>query len=211
MINYKVLPVLISLALLLGCTFIPTRSPDQRHFTLSGAELPDIEELNGETFVQSEKTIMVQSVRSSRFLNSRNIIFSREPNTRGFYQRASWAEPPPEILSRLILESVEHSNLFKEVVNSTSSVGADLALHSTLTDFHHDIMSEPGVVVAGLRVELVRMRTRSVVATKTFSHTVPASTYDSRGAVAAFNVAAAEILKDVLIWLAHLVEHEVQQ
>jgi len=49
------------------------------------------------------------------------------------------------------------------------------------------------------------MRTRSVVATKTFSRTIPASSYDSRGAVAAFNAATAEVLEDIVLWLAESV------
>jgi ABC-type uncharacterized transport system auxiliary subunit len=83
--------------------------------------------------------------------SSRKIVFSRSPDTRSFYQYASWSETPPIFFTRLLLDRLETAHLFTAVCRRPAVVHTDLQLSIELIEFYHDAGKPPGTAKIKIR------------------------------------------------------------
>lgn len=148
-----------------------------------------------------ERTLLIRDATSPGFLNTRKIAFSGSKYSIGSYQYASWIEPPPKRLTTLLAAKLEDMRLFQFVVRQTSGARADFQINMELHEFYHDITTKPGKVHIGLRVELIDLKRRKVIASSNFTRIVGVEKYHVRGAVDAFNRAVNELLVDLVTWI----------
>jgi ABC-type uncharacterized transport system auxiliary subunit len=113
-----------------------------------------------------------------------------------------WAETPPQRVSNLLQQSLENSGLFKSVATNSGGVIADHQINIDIREFYHDIQSRPGVTNIVLRIDFIELSTRRIIASKVFSKAEPATSYNVAGAVNGLSKGIAEIIDEIILWLA---------
>jgi cholesterol transport system auxiliary component len=108
-----------------------------------------------------------------------------------------WADTPARMLGPLVAEALEQTGSFAAVVRGPSGVPADLRLNVELVRLQQNFMFRPSRVEVALRVELVDVHARRIVASKVFEGSEPAPTDDAIGGVTATNVAVGRILEQI--------------
>jgi cholesterol transport system auxiliary component len=124
---------------------------------------------------------------AASFYDTQDIVFSRSPGTRGYYQFSHWTERPQRVIQ---------DELAARYVPDRD--GYVLATH--LVEIYHDAASAPGTSRVTVAAELVERTHRTLVARRTFTRDAPAASHDAGGAVAGFNAAAGAVLDDIVGW-----------
>lgn len=153
---------------------------------------------------QSGIRVSVRPAISSQLLNSQKILFTSDGVEQGFYQFASWAEPPPKRVTSLLLQALEDSHIFDAVLFASTSAAADYQIVTELVECVHDIKESPGVARVRIRVEMINISSRELAGQRTFNKEVPVQSYDARGAVDAMTAAMHELVKEILEWSSSL-------
>lgn len=179
-----------------GCAFVASGSQSPKFFVLEVDPCTVSEE-----HAPLPRTILINDSTASAFLNSRRVIFSPTPETRGAYQFALWAEPPPKRLPSILANRMECSRIFQTVIRPTSYATANFALNTDLTDFHHDTGSPPGEAIVGIQADLYDLDKRTIVASKHFSKREKVESYDIDGAVPALSRAMSGALDEIVAWV----------
>lgn len=146
-------------------------------------------------------TLLVLDTTSSGIYESDQLVFSRTPGTRGYYQFARWTERSGKRFATLMRSRLDRLGHYR-VAAASGQVRGDLLLDSELVEFYHDARSEPGQVHLVLRVDLLDLKQRTLLARRVFEQRVPVATYDAAGAAAASGVAVGHTLDQLGAWLA---------
>lgn len=146
-------------------------------------------------------TLLVAPTAASSFYDTQDIVYSRAPGTRAYYQYHSWTERPGRAIGELLVARLARGGAFKAVTRATSGIQGELVLNTRLSEFYHDASSDPGGVRVTLVAELTDPVRRVLVARRAFTRSAPAATYDAPGAAQAFNKATGAVLDDVSAWV----------
>jgi ABC-type uncharacterized transport system auxiliary subunit len=158
------------------------------------------------TYREKPLSLLLGEATAPALVSSRKIVFSRTPDTRSFYQYASWTETPPRMFTRLLLGRLEKARLFNSVCRRPAVVHTDLQLSVTLIEFYHDAGSRPGTANIKIRAQLFDNRKKTTIDQRYFSHRAAVPTYDASGAVRGFSRAVGLVLDDVIAWLDEVTE-----
>ncbi|NIA19743.1 MAG: hypothetical protein GWP07_04840 [Xanthomonadaceae bacterium] len=153
------------------------------------------------TYRKRPLSLLLGETTAPALASSRKIVFSRTPDTRGFYQYASWSETPPRVFTCLLLNRLETSGLFTAVCRRPAVIHTDLQLSIELIEFYHDASSQPGTARIKIRAQLFDSRKKATIDQRYFSHKVAVPTYDANGAVQGFSRTVDFILDEVVDWL----------
>jgi len=193
------LPVIIILIVMFsgfGCSIkLGKKSTAKTYYVLQD---PDTGEA---TYRKRPLSLLLGETTAPALASSRKIVFSRSPDTRSFYQYASWSETPPRFFTRLLLDRLETARLFTAVCRRPAVVHTDLQLSVELIEFYHDAGKPPGSARIKIRAQLFDSRRKTTVGQQYFFHAVATPTYDAKGAVQGFSQAVGLILDDVVNWL----------
>lgn len=195
-----IVSLLLSLVLS-SCSFGGAIGPTQYFVLLDQTDLTPECVTNNDCSKSCSKSIVVKDVRSSKFLSTESIRFRRSPSTRGTYQLAKWTEPPPKRLTSLIASQLRSSGLFRSVSEISNGVRGEILLDLELLEFVHSIDDSSSSVEVKLQAQLIDLTSRKIVSYKIFGLDQPVEIEDAHGAVAAFDVAVSEILKQLQNWV----------
>lgn len=182
-------------AALAGCTSFGAQPP-QRYYVL---EVPASKDVADRT--PRAATLLVAPTTVSSFYETQDIVYSRSPGTRAYYQLNAWTERPGPRITELLVTRLDRAGSFGNVASVISGVRGDVVLDTHLTEFYHDAMSAPGSVRVGITAELLDPATRKLLARRNFARVEPAATYDAPGAVQAFNRALGGVLDEIAAWV----------
>jgi cholesterol transport system auxiliary component len=146
--------------------------------------------------------LLVAPTTAASFYDSQEIIYSRRPGERAYYQLSSWTEPPNRSLATLLTARLALGGAFRGAVETASSVRGSLLLRTHLVELYHDAVEAPGVARVTLTAELSDPAGRSLLAQRSFSASAPVATYDAAGAVQGFGQAFGQLLDEVAVWAA---------
>ncbi len=189
-------PALALAAVLAGCTGLGA-APAHRYFVLEAAPTRIIP-----AAMQRDAVLLVAATTASSFYDTQEIIYSRRPGERAYYQFSSWTEPPNRGLASLLAARVTLGGAFRGAVETTSGVRGGLLLRTHLVEIFHDAASPPGSARIALTAELSDPAGRTLLARRSFSASVPVSSHDAAGAVQGFGQAFASLLDEVALWTA---------
>ena len=147
------------------------------------------------------RVLLVSAASASPFYDTQNLVFSRAPGQRAYYQFAGWTERPGRRLNELLMRRLEARGGFKSVAATTAGVRGDLVLNTRLEEFYHDTGANPGSVRIEVSAELVDTAWRTIVAQRRFAQSVPAAGENAQAAVAAFNRAMTALLDEMSAWI----------
>ena len=149
----------------------------------------------------SSSVLLVSAASASPFYETQNLVFSRAPGQRAYYQFAGWTERPGRRLTELLMRRLEARGSFKSVAATTAGIKGDFVLGTRLEEFYHDTVAKPGSVRIEVSLELVDYAGRTIVAQRRFTQNVPAAGENAEAAVAAFNRATTALLDDMSAWI----------
>ena len=151
--------------------------------------------------VPSPTTLVVPPTGTANFYDTQDIVFSRSPGTRAYYQFNSWTERPGRAIHELLLSRLEHSGAFKAVVGTDRPIANGLVLRTDLEEIYHDAATPPGEARIVLVAELFDASRNVSLARRSFSQSAPAPTFDAQGAVEGFRQALGALLDQVVGWV----------
>jgi cholesterol transport system auxiliary component len=150
----------------------------------------------------AKSALLVMPTAATRFYDTPAIAYSRSPGTRAYYQQNSWTESPRERFGTLLAERLDRSGAFRSVASALDGVHGQLVLRTQLEEIYHDASTTPGSARISLLAVLSAPGTRQLIAQRRFEAVAPTATEDATGAVAAFGVATARLLDEVVAWAA---------
>jgi cholesterol transport system auxiliary component len=150
--------------------------------------------------VPRQATLVVPPTSTAGFYDTQDLVYSRSPGTRAYYQFNGWTERPGRALHDLLVSRLERSGAFKTVVGSDRPVANSLVLRTDLEEIYHDAVSSPGEARIVLVAELVDPSRNLSLGRRSFSQAAPAASYDAQGAVQGFRQALGPLLDEVVGW-----------
>ena len=139
----------------------------------------------------------VGTPRAAPGFDTPGIAYVQKPYALDYFAMHRWVEPPAQMLAPLLVRALEGTGAFRAVVRGTSGVRADVRLDTELVRLQQSFLSKPSRVELVLRVQLVDVGARRVIATRTIEVTRDAPTDDPEGGVVAANAALAGVLAEV--------------
>jgi len=146
-------------------------------------------------------TLLIAPAAASGFYQTEEIVYSRAPGLRAYYQLHAWTERPGVRITELLTRRLERAGSFRSVTTTLSGVQGSVVLSTQLNEFFHDAATAPGTARISMTAELTDPVRRVLLARRTFEQSAPAPGYDAPGAVQAFGVAVAAMLDDIAVWV----------
>jgi ABC-type uncharacterized transport system auxiliary subunit len=134
--------------------------------------------------------VVVASTSAASFYDSLDIVYSRAPGTRAYYQFSHWTERPQRAI---------HAELASRLGAGSPSRGPILATH--LEEIYHDAAQQPGTARIAITAQLIDPASRAVLASRRFTSSAPVASYDAPGAVNAMRQALGTLLDEVVAWV----------
>lgn len=170
--------LLFAAALVGGCLSLGSREGD-RYFIL---EAPPGS--------HSSIAVRVAPTGVASFYDTQDIVYSRAPGVRAYYQFNHWTERPQQAIRAALASRLE-----------AGARNSGIVLRTHLEEIYHDAAQQPGTARITLTAQLVDPAGQAVLARRTFSRTAPAGSYDASGAVQGFRQALGALLDDVVAWV----------
>jgi cholesterol transport system auxiliary component len=147
--------------------------------------------------------LKVAPVRGGRPFTSTAFLYRDTQHGLNNYAYSRWSDVPVKLLQTYFQVALEASSQFRAVVPADSVSKADYLLESTLLDFSHHINdngSSDGVI--SVRFYVINNATKTVLATKEIVSKVPSSSINAQSAAVALNMAASNVARDLVSWVA---------
>jgi cholesterol transport system auxiliary component len=171
-----------------GCTVLPPAVP------APSLHLLDALPATPAAGERRDLTLEVAPVRAAPGFDTAAMAYVGKPHALDHFAQNRWADTPARMLTPLLVRTLESEGGFRAIVPGPSSVPADLRVDTELVRLQQDFLQKPSRVDLALRVQVVGLRDRRVLATRYVEVTEPAASDDPAGGVAAANVAAARAL-----------------
>jgi cholesterol transport system auxiliary component len=124
------------------------------------------------------------------------MVYTRQPPRLDYFARHEWVDAPARMLATMMEARLDASGLFSAVLSGSSDVRTDLRLDAELKSLQQDFSGEASTLSLQVKVDLVELSGRSLLASKTFSYTETAGT-DPASGVAAAERAVQKFLADL--------------
>lgn len=155
-----------------------------------------------DTEQQASDILKLGRISSTNAFSGTDIVYGDTRYGQNSYAYSRWSDSPASMLLVIFQEALEKSGGYMAVVPYSSQSRSDLLLESTLFDFSQHINDDGtshGIVK--MRFNLIDNRTKRVIASRDIVTSVPASSKNVIGAVAALNKAVAVLTKELIEWL----------
>jgi len=185
------LPAILALALSLGaCTGLQTSAEPNIHVLLA-TPLTQIAR------PKRELVLEVTAPRAWPGFDTPQMVYVQRPYELQYFATARWADTPAHMLGPLLAQALAETESFRAVVQTPGAVPADVRVNVELIRLQQDFTTHPSEVELSLRVELIDIRAKRVLARRSFEAKVPARTENPYGGVAAANEALQRVLEQV--------------
>lgn len=184
---------LLALLCLSACTVLPkSETVAMERFTL------DVPAPVSTPARADAPVLLVARPQARTDLDTPRMAYRRQDYQLEYFARSRWADAPPQLLLPGLVEALEASGRFAAVVRVGSPATPALRLDSELLEFTQDFRSEPSVFQLRLRVQLVDLQTRRVLATRIFAVERPAPAANAYGGAQAANAVWQALLPELV-------------
>jgi cholesterol transport system auxiliary component len=176
-----------------GCTgFSPKPVPDPNLHVLAAGLVAKA--------APSMRTLVLEvSVpRASPGFDTPRMAYVQRPYELDYFADNRWADAPARMLGPLLTQALERSGGFRTVVQAPTAVPADVRVNTELIRLQQNFSIRPSRAEVALRVQLIDVRARRVLATRVFEETETTPSDDAYGGVAGANAALARVLVQVV-------------
>jgi cholesterol transport system auxiliary component len=181
-------------ASLAGCGSLFGPAPPAPHFyTLDAAAPPSTPRAAAPAAASASAPVVIVALpRAAAGFDTDRIVYVREAHRLEPYADNQWIDTPPRMLGPLIAGSLSRTGVFGAVLAAPSPAIGQWELDTEIVRLQHELAGSR--VRFTLRATLVDKPTRTVVMTREFDASAPTSSANPAGAVAAANVAVADVL-----------------
>jgi cholesterol transport system auxiliary component len=145
--------------------------------------------------------LSISRPEASRIVGTTRIAVRPEPGEVQVYKDARWAKAPDEQLQDALLQELQASGKLRAVARQGSSMAADHRIELDLRRFDADYAGN-AVPAATIEVGAMLLGSdeRGVIASRTFTQSVPAAGTDVAEVSRAFGLAVQAIAHDIAGW-----------
>jgi len=144
-----------------------------------------------------ERVILVGTPNANAALNSPRMSYVQRNQTLSYYARSHWVDTPPRMLQSLLTRALESQGSFSAVIQTSGAARAGFRLDTELLEFQQIFITTPSEFHIKMRVQLVDVRQRMVVATQIFEAREPATENNPHGGTVAASRALAKLLPEL--------------
>ncbi len=179
-------------ALVMACTplnFVKKNDQDIKHYEISVPE--NLKKKNNPT----GPSIVIYPIKTSAVYNSPRIAYQLQKYDISYYAQNEWADTPGQLLLPVFLASMESSGLFHSTISISSSAISDLALDVELQKLIHEYDENDSKVRMIVRMQLIDLKRRNILASETLDLLEPAPSNDPLGAVKGTNQLVNQLIQ----------------
>lgn len=182
--------VLLAALLLAGCTGLP--GPQ--------GSIPDRYALDARPAVQASSVqrdivLAVNMPQASPGFETAQIAYMRKPHQLEYFANSRWTDAPARMLQPLLRQTLEQSAAFRAVTQT--AIPADIRLDTELIRLQQDFTARPSRVRITLRVQLIDVRSKRVLAIREFDESENADKDNAYGGVSAANRLVQRVLGQI--------------
>jgi cholesterol transport system auxiliary component len=149
-------------------------------------------------------SLRINTPKATGYLDSNRIAVMPDASRITVYQGARWSDDAAVLMRDRLVDAFRVDTRLALVSNGDANVRADRELDGQLRSFQTEYINGAPIVVIRYDAQVVEVRTRRLIATRSFE-TRSAPTGSGVGsAVNAFGVAADALTKDVVAWVVGL-------
>ncbi len=183
---------------LTGCSlFGPVKTPPVTPYSLTYL---------GSTTVKSNPqgpVISVSSVNAVPGFDTADMIYVRKHFEHGTFSKNRWSSPPADMMTPLLVQSLQNTGCFRAVTSPTSGGTADLALNTQLILLQQEFTANSSHIHMVVLATLLGGGGQEVIAQRRFECTIEAPLNTPYGGVIAANRATDEILNQIDRFVCH--------
>jgi cholesterol transport system auxiliary component len=143
-------------------------------------------------------TLLVLPPEASAVYDTTGMAYELRPYEIAYFSEFEWAEKPPRMLHRLLVQTLQRADVIGAVVTPPFVGHTTHALRTEIVTLKQDFTSAPGSLELDLRVQLSAEPGARVIASKEFNVREPMQQSDPYAGAVAANDATASALRDVV-------------
>lgn len=116
---------------------------------------------NIKNIASSSNNLLVLKPKIAKGFNSKNIIYSVKPYSFESYAKNRWLDLPSAMIQTQLLNSIEDSNIFKNVVDTHSKIDSNYLLETNISKLYHKIEGQKSYAI--LKVKFLLIKNRVVI------------------------------------------------
>lgn len=183
--------LLAGIFLLGGCSPLqPVKSTDLNTYAL------DVQFTPAST-ATGDLTLLVNTPSARSGYDSARMTYLKKPHEIEYFSQNQWVDNPARMLAPLLVQALESTAKYRAVITGRSAATADLRLDTEIIRLQHEFLTQPSQVHLTLRVQLLDLRNKTVLATREFDMLEVASSDDPYGGVLAANRALTRMLPQI--------------
>ncbi|HEU0186583.1 MAG TPA: ABC-type transport auxiliary lipoprotein family protein, partial [Gallionellaceae bacterium] len=174
----RYIPTLLISVLLTGCISFPGQPGEQPRLYRLDAVLAD-----NTAVAKRDLVIAVGLPQAQPGADSAAMAYVQQAHQVEYFASSRWADTPARMLEPLLLQALGSCGSFRAVVSNVGAVAADYRLDSEWLRLQQEFDRQPSRMHLTLRVQLVNMKTRQVVAAQEIDEVEPAASENAYGGV----------------------------
>jgi cholesterol transport system auxiliary component len=203
--SYRALQVLTSTLLLAACSGLSAPQVASQNIYVLEAE-PAIQAAQ----VKRDLVLSVSVPRSLAGFDTLQMAYVQQPHELNYFATSRWADTPARMLEPLIAHALEQTQSFRAVVQTSGAIPADVRLDIELVRLQQDFKTRPSRVLLTLRVQLIDVRGKRLLAAKQFDEVENAASDDAYGGVTAANRLVQRVLGELAEFCVNASDHELK-
>lgn len=140
--------------------------------------------------------LLVTRPRANPGFESSRMAYVRKSHELEYFSRNQWVDTPTKMLAPLLVQAFEASGAFSAVSQASGGITAQLRLDSEIVRLQQEFASVPSRVRFTLRLQLIDVAGRRILATQEFDVSENAGSDDPYGGVVAANRAVQRALDE---------------
>jgi cholesterol transport system auxiliary component len=134
-------------------------------------------------------------------LDTPRMAYREQDYALRYFANSRWADVPPQLLLPGLIEAFEASGQYAAVIRVGSAAVPQLRMDTEVLDFSQDFREEPSMFRLRLRVQLLDLETRKVIAGRIFETRQAAPEASPAGGARAANAAWQALLPDIVAFV----------
>lgn len=196
LLNIKYAQLIIAAMLLNACSVLqPLKSQAPTTYTLEA-------QFAAQTNGKGELVLQVSMPQARSGYESSRMVYLKKLHELEYFAQNQWVDSPARMLAPLLVQAMESTGKYKAVITSRSAVLADLRLDTEIVRLQQEFFSSPSQLHLTLRVQLIDLQKKSLIAQREFDVQQAAGTDDPYAGVVAANQALQKMLPQIAEFVA---------
>ncbi|WP_417581066.1 ABC-type transport auxiliary lipoprotein family protein [Pelagibacterium sp.] len=150
---------------------------------------------------RSNRTIVVREPATISTYDTQRIVVRQPGGVLSYLSDSQWSDTLPMLVQTRMLQAFRDAGV-TNIGKPTDPIALDVILSTDIRAFELDTTSGDAIARVALAIQLVSDRSRTVIASQTFSADVPSASLDQTNVVGALNSAVDALLRQIVDWTA---------